>query len=613
MSTSSRWKQVRLILMFAGALQVTAFAQLLPTPTHPNLKNLAYYFVNEKNGDDTDEVWRYTNFYIAIPGNAAESKDPNWAVPLRGSLQKAKDHGKPIYLILGNCLESTSLNPDGSLCLTYWDAILNVAQDFWPQIQWVEVAAEKALNLEEMNARVALFNQKRAERSNLPPKALGVLLGPADIESPGIGLAAPGLSFINIEAYLDHDLGASNVDTLNAILASAKRHVRDNGKQIFLTGQAYNRQSNWGNIGHLEALQRPTYLNGQADDRVIGISMFAYNRGQGTKDHPQLKRAHREIAAAMGLLHAPSDFDGDAVAELTLWRGSTGSFLWSLSSTGHLEDNPGSRPWGNQSLGDVPLIGDMDGDGKADPVVWRASDGTFYWLTSSTGFNYPNAQAKAWGSGRLGDVPFLEDMDGDGKSDLVVWRPTDGTWYWLTSSTGFNYPNAQGKAWGNQSLGDVPLLGDMDGDGKGDLVVWRASEGRWYWLTSSTGFNYPNAQAVFWGSGRLGDVPKLGDLDGDGRSELTVWRPTDGTWYWLTSKSGYNYANQRGKAWGNQALGDVPLLGDLDGDGRADLTVWRASTGTWFWLTSMSDYEYVNALSLHFGNQGLGDIPILRH
>src|SRR5262249_7079482 len=154
----------------------------------------------------------------------------------------------------------------------------------------------------------------------------------------------------------------------------------------------------------------------------------------------------------------------------------------------------------------------------------------------------------------------------DGIGDRIVWRSTSGTWFWLTSSTGYSYAAAIGKQWGNQALGDVPLAADIDGDGKTDLVVWRASTGTWYWLTSSSGYDYAQFGAKQWGSASAGDVPHIGDVDGDGKADLIVWRATTGTWFWLTSSTGYSYAAAGGRQWGNQGLRDVPLLGDFDGD-----------------------------------------------
>jgi hypothetical protein len=160
------------------------------------------------------------------------------------------------------------------------------------------------------------------------------------------------------------------------------------------------------------------------------------------------------------------------------------------------------------------------------------------------------------GSQSLGDMPFLTDMDGDRRPDLTLWRASNGTWYWKTSLSAYVY--ADSKQWGNTGLGDVPSVGDFDGDAKTDLAVWRASEGRWYWLTSSTGYNYLYQQAEHWGNASLGDSPFLPDIDGDGLADLTVWRASDGTWYWKTSSSGY--ANADGQHWGNSSLGDVPIV-----------------------------------------------------
>ena len=136
---------------------------------------------------------------------------------------------------------------------------------------------------------------------------------------------------------------------------------------------------------------------------------------------------------------------------------------------------------------------------RADLIVWRPGNGTFYWLTSSSGYDYMAQNARQWGTQALGDRPMVADMDGDGRSDLVVWRASTGTWFWLTSSSGYSSSAYGEKQWGTAADGDVPLLGDVDGDGFSDLIVWRASSGTWFWLTSSSGYNYMAAGSRSWG------------------------------------------------------------------------------------------------------------------
>ena len=105
----------------------------------------------------------------------------------------------------------------------------------------------------------------------------------------------------------------------------------------------------------------------------------------------------------------------------------------------------------------------------------------------------------------------------------------------------------------------MPLAGDLDGDGRSELIVWRASTGTWYWLPSSASFAYAAGRSVQWGSGAMDDVPLLPDLDGDGRADLTVWRASTSMWYWLPSSGGYGYGFAQNKAWDAPNSRDIPM------------------------------------------------------
>ena len=305
---------------------------------------------------------------------------------------------------------------------------------------------------------------------------------------------------------------------------------------------------------------------------------------------------------------APGDIDGDHRADAIVWRPGSGIFYVLTSASGFAPAASSGVALG--MTGDVPMLGEVDGDGRRDVVTWRPSTGTWTWLTSSTGF--AAGGSKQWGNQAAGDRPLLGDIDGDGQSDLIVWRASTGTWFWLTSSSGYAYSGAGSRQWGNGGLGDQPLIGDFDGDGRADLTVWRPGTGTWHFLRSSTGYDYNTAGAKQWGNQSLGDLPRVGDFDGDGISDFAVWRASSGTWFYLSSSQSWSAAAARAVQWGNSSLGDQPFLADVDADGKSDFVVWRSSNGTWYWLTSSSGYNPVRSAAVQWGNSSLGDIPVIQ-
>src|SRR5205085_11615452 len=178
------------------------------------------------------------------------------------------------------------------------------------------------------------------------------------------------------------------------------------------------------------------------------------------------------------------------------------------------------------------------------------------------------------------------------------------------SSFSFN----EGSPCAATSNGQVCVTGmrtrfDLEPDGKTDLGFYRA--GLWGVLQSSQ--NYSNSSALFfsWGSGGL--QPVTADFDGDGKADIGyIVPPTNGqSATYAILLSSHNYSFQPGQALfvpaGFPSVGDTPVIGDFDGDGKADPGIWRESVGVW--IIPKSSTNYTSFIFSQWGQPG--DSPLL--
>jgi uncharacterized delta-60 repeat protein len=225
------------------------------------------------------------------------------------------------------------------------------------------------------------------------------------------------------------------------------------------------------------------------------------------------------------------------------------------------------------ALAPTQTLFDYDGDGKSDVSVFRASENRWYVLRSSDGVVAQQVFAVA------GDVPVPADYDGDSKTDFAIFRPSSGDWWYLSSIN-----SAQVFVdWGQS--GDIPRPSDFDGDGKTDFVLFRPSYNTWYRISGA------NGAVSNKGFGLAGDKPVTGDFDGDGKSDVAIYRPSTGDWWWQSSVDNA----QRATHWGIST--DLPAPADYDGDGKTDFAVYRPSNGTWYVYNSGS----LTSTILNFG------------
>jgi hypothetical protein len=274
------------------------------------------------------------------------------------------------------------------------------------------------------------------------------------------------------------------------------------------------------------------------------ISSLHWNGVVNSKDHTKTTGLNVDLSQAPSTVTLNTS---DHRTKIGIFRPSTHKFTLDFNGNGIWEGAEIDREYDFGTTGDIPITGDWDGNGITEVGVFRPSTHTFYLRNAG----YPGVPATTINWGISTDLPVAGDWDGNGMTEVGVFRPSTHTFYLRNAG----YPSVPPTVinWGSST--DLPVTGDWDGgNGMTEVGVFRPSTHTFYLRNAG----YPGVPTTTINWGISTDLPVTGDWDGgNGMTEVGVFRPSTHTFY--LRNAGYPGVPTTTINWGLST--DLPVTG----------------------------------------------------
>lgn len=254
---------------------------------------------------------------------------------------------------------------------------------------------------------------------------------------------------------------------------------------------------------------------------------------------------------------------------------------------------------------DIPAVGDFDGDGESDLVRFTQRSEKNVGPAPVYVARAPGWEVERWHTffSLKGEIPLVGNFDGDVKNrdDIVTFvqkQQKDAAGkvigpapVWVSLSDGTKFQTS--RVWHRffSLKGEIPLVGDFNGDRKDDIVTFvqkqqKDAAGKVIgpapvWVALSTGSRFQTSRVWHRFFSLKGEIPMVGDFNGDGKDDIATFvqktqkdaagKVIGQAPVWVSLSTGSSF--QTSRVWHTffSLKKEVPLVGDVNFDGRADI------------------------------------------